>query len=53
MRKYTYVSRDLQGDRVTAVAEAETRQGLLIQLKERGFTVIEIKEFGEQGHKGK
>lgn len=46
MPKFTYISRDEQGQRVTAVAEAENRQGLLTQLKERGLTVVEVKEVG-------
>ncbi len=44
MPRFTYVSRNLQGQRVTAVAEADSRQSLLGQMKERGLTVIEIKE---------
>ena len=44
MPKFTYVSRDSQGQRVTAVAEAPTRHDLLAQLKGRGLTVVEIKE---------
>ena len=44
MPRYTYISRDPAGQRITATAEAENRQGLLNQLKERGLTVIELKE---------
>ena len=44
MPRFTYVSRDPQGQRVTAVADAESRQNLLGQLKDRGLTVIEVKE---------
>src|SRR3989338_6495009 len=44
MPKYTYVSRNSQGQRVTAVAEAPNRQELLGQLKDRGLTVVEVKE---------
>ena len=44
MPKFTYVSRDQEGQRVTAVAEAESRHDLLGQLKDRGLTVIEVKE---------
>lgn len=44
MARFTYISRDTQGQRVTAVAEAESRQNLLTQLKDRGLTVVEVKE---------
>ena len=44
MPKFTYVSRDAKGQRVTAVAEADSRQSLLGQIKDRGLTVIEVKE---------
>src|SRR3989338_1450536 len=44
MPKYTYVSRNTQGQRVTAIAEAPNRQELLGQLKDRGLTVVEVKE---------
>ena len=44
MPRYAYVSRDARGERVTAMAEAETRQSLLTQLKERGLFAVEIKE---------
>jgi type IV pilus assembly protein PilC len=44
MPKFTYVSRDTRGQRVTAVAEAPTRQELLLKLKDRGLTVVEVKE---------
>ena len=44
MPRFTYISRDPQGQRVTAVAEAESRQSLLSQLKDRGLTVVEVKE---------
>ena len=44
MPRFTYVSRDAQGQRVTAVAEAPTRQDLLGDLKSRGLTAVAIKE---------
>jgi len=44
MARFTYISRDARGQRVTAVAEAPTRQELLGQLKDRGLTVVEVKE---------
>lgn len=44
MRRFAYVSRDPQGQRVTAMAEAESRQDLLGQLKHRGLTIVEVKE---------
>jgi type IV pilus assembly protein PilC len=44
MPKFSYVSRDPAGQRITAVAEAPTKQGLVAQLKERGQTVIEVRE---------
>src|SRR3989338_5852557 len=44
MPKFTYISRDTRGQRVTAIAEAPTRQELLGQLKDRGLTVVEVKE---------
>lgn len=44
MPRYSYISRDPQGQRQTAVAEAPSRQTLVGQLKERGLTVIEVKE---------
>jgi len=46
MPKFTYISRDGRGQRVTAVAEAPTRQDLIGSLKDRGLTVVEIKELG-------
>lgn len=49
MPKYTYVSRDAQGQKVTAIAEAESRQQLLNQLKDRGLTVVDITEHKESG----
>ncbi len=48
MPKFTYVSRDERGQRVTAVAEATTRQSLVGQLKERGLTVVEVKQVDER-----
>ncbi len=48
MPKYTCVSRNIKGERVTAFIEAETRQGLLTQMKEQGLTVVEVKEQGTQ-----
>ncbi|MBI4436642.1 MAG: type II secretion system F family protein [Candidatus Omnitrophica bacterium] len=48
MPRFTYISRNPQGQRVTAVAEAESRQTLMSQLKERGLTVVEMKELGER-----
>ena len=53
MRQFTVVSRDAQGQRITAVAEAETRQGLLRQLKNRGLTVVEISELIDRLPQGK
>lgn len=47
MPKYTYVFRDGDGERVTTVAEAETRQALLSQLKGKGCTVVDIQEFND------
>ena len=44
MPKFAYISRDSKGQRITAVAEAVTRQDLLISLKGRGLTVVEIEE---------
>src|SRR3989338_11061503 len=44
MARFTYISRDTRGQRVTAIAEAPTRQELLGQLKDRGLTVVEVKE---------
>ena len=44
MPRFSYVSRDAHGQRVTAIAEAESRQNLLTQLKGQGFAVIELKE---------
>ena len=44
MPRFTYVSRDQQGQQVTAVAEAGSRQSLLADLKDRGLTAIEVKE---------
>src|SRR5437867_3244628 len=49
MSKFTYVSRDAAGQRITAVAEAESRQNLLAELKGRGLTVIEVKELSLNG----
>jgi len=48
MPKFSYVSRDAKGQRVTAVAEADSRQNLLGQIKNRGLTVIEVKELDER-----
>ena len=48
MPKYTYISRDSRGNRVTAIGEADNRQALLGQLKGRGLTVVEVKEFSER-----
>ncbi len=48
MPRFNYVSRDPQGARVTAIAEAETRQALLTQLKGRGQTVIDIQELKDR-----
>lgn len=47
MPRFTYVSRDSQGQRLTAVAEAESRQSLLGQLRDKGLTVVEVKEVSE------
>ena len=53
MPKFTYISRNSQGQRITAVAEADSRQTLLSQLKERGMTVVEIKELKERTQEAK
>lgn len=53
MPKFAYVSKDPQGQRITAVAETVTRQELLSQLKERGLAVIEIKELGQRAEAAK
>ncbi len=47
MPRFTYISRDTKGERVTAVADAPSRQQLLGQLKERGLTVVEVRQVGE------
>ena len=52
MPKFTYISRDASGRRVTAVAEAESRQGLLGQLKDRGLTVVDVRELNQLGGAG-
>jgi type IV pilus assembly protein PilC len=44
MPRFAYVSRDSAGQRLTAVAEAPNKHGLVAQLKERGLTVIQVKE---------
>lgn len=44
MPRFAYVSRNVQGRRVTAVAEAETRQQLLGELKARGLAVVDVQE---------
>jgi len=49
--KYTYISRDQEGQRITAMMEAVSRQELLTRLKDRGLTVLEVKELGERGMK--
>lgn len=51
MPRYTYVSRDSRGNKQTAVAEANSRQELLGSLKSQGLTVVEVKEFLEEGDK--
>ena len=48
MPKFAYVSRDSNGQKVTAVAEAQTRQNLLSQLRERGLTVVDLQEMKEK-----
>ncbi len=56
MTKFTYISQDAQGKKVKAVAEAASRQELLLQLKESGLTVFEINEFqgkDQEVHPGK
>lgn len=53
MPKYNCVSRNRTGERVTAILEADTRQELLSQLKDRGFTVLEVKELSERLQAGK
>ena len=47
MPKFAYVSRDSSGQKVTAVAEAQTRQSLLSQLREKGLTVVDLQEMKE------
>ena len=47
MPRFSYVSRDSSGQRVTAVAEAQTRQNLLSQLREKGLTVVDLQEMKE------
>ena len=49
MPKFAYVSRNANGQRVTAVAEADSRQSLLGLLKEHGLTVIEVRELSRPG----
>ena len=49
MPKFTYISRDTNGQRVTAVAEAESKQSLFGQLKDRGLTVVEVRELSQSG----
>ena len=49
MPKFNYISRNAEGERVTAVAEAESRQGLVTALKNQGLTVVEVREFGAAG----
>ncbi len=49
MPQFAYVSRDAQGQRITAVAQADSRRALLNQLKTRGLTVIEIQELDRRG----
>ena len=49
MPKFTYVSRDAKGQRVTAVAEADSRQSLLGLLKDRGLTAIEVRQVDRLG----
>ena len=46
MAKFTYVSQNAEGKKVTAVADAASRQELLLRLKESGLTVFEIREVG-------
>ena len=53
MPRFTYVSRDERGQKVTAVAEAATRQTLLGQLKDRGLTVVEIERVDERAESRK
>ena len=52
-KKYTCVSRNARGERITALMEAETRQELLFQLKEQGLTAVEIQEQGAHAPEGK
>jgi type IV pilus assembly protein PilC len=44
MPRFTYVSRNGQGERITAIADSDTRQSLLSDLKGKGLTVVEIQE---------
>lgn len=48
--KFAYVSRDSRGHRVTAIAEAPTRQEMLSQLRTRGLTVVDLQEMNVTTH---
>ncbi len=53
MPKFAYVSRNPQGQKVTAVAESPNRQALLTELRDKGLVVIEVKEIGGAEAKSK
>ncbi|HEX9785305.1 MAG TPA: type II secretion system F family protein [Opitutaceae bacterium] len=44
MPKYSYISRDAKGQRLTAVADSPSRSALLADLKGKGMTVVEVQE---------
>ncbi len=48
MPRFSFVSRNAQGDKVTAVAEAPTKQSLILQLKEKGLTAVEVRELNNR-----
>ena len=48
MSQFMVISRDPKGQRVTSVAEAQTRQALLGQLKGSGLMVVEVREVAAQ-----
>ena len=48
MPRFTYVSRNQEGQKITAVAEAESRQTLMTQLRDHGLTVVELRELRER-----
>ncbi len=48
MSQFMVISRNPKGQRVTSVAEAQTRQALLGQLKGSGLMVVEVREVAAQ-----